>query len=632
MFLAAAAGGSAGAWIALPLVAALGGCVLSVRPMRRTPSLAARSGQVGAPSVPARADRAGREPEEVPALPELDPRVDLLLRHGTEVVMVLDRQRRIRYASPSVEGVLGSCREELVGGAFDALLHPGDAREVSVMLAQARVHPESPIGLRHRLRRSDGSWWRVSTVITDFLDEAAMPGIVLNIRDVDEREALEDQLRRLAFQDSLTSLPNRALFTDRVTHALARSPRTGEQVAVLVVDLDDFKRVNDALGHRIGDQLIQGVASRMAAVARPGDTLCRLGGDEFALLVENVRDPSHAVAVAQRVLLALRTPLVLADREVAVGASIGIALGLGDGDGADDLLRKADVAMSIAKAGRRGYQLFEPAMQRAAVERLERDAELRRAVERGEFVLHYQPLVDLGNGELLGVEALVRWLHPERGILPPGDFIGMAEQNGLIVPIGRWVLGEATRRARAWQERFGRPLRVAVNISPKHLQGPSLDHDVRRALEESGLPSESLVLEITESVLMQDTEDMLERLAGLRRQGVRLAIDDFGAGYSSLGYLGRFPVDLLKIDRSFVRSLGGSVEDSAVVRAILSLASTFNLDTVAEGIETPTQLAELRTLGCPVGQGFLISRPLEEEALLPLLAEGTVGEGWNRGD
>jgi diguanylate cyclase (GGDEF)-like protein len=434
----------------------------------------------------------------------------------------------------------------------------------------------------------------------------------------------DDALHR-AFHDALTELPNRPLFLDRLGHSLARTGRSHGQVAVLFLDLDSFKRVNDSFGHAAGDDLLRAVAERLTGCLRPADTVARFGGDEFAVLAEDVED-DEAVAVAQRILSALEAPFCVQGRELFITASIGVAVGR---EGVEDLMRNADLAMYKAKASGKGhFELFEPTLHAAVVERLELEVGLRRAVEQGEFVLHYQPIVELGNGRIVALEALVRWLHPTEGLVAPDRFIPVAEETRLIVPLGRWVMREACRQAVQWRAfgHDGGPLGITVNLSAQQLDHPSLLEDVRAALADSGLEPELLTFEITETLLMADTEGTIARLAELKELGIHLAVDDFGTGYSSLQYLTRFPIDVLKIAKSFVDGLAGGDEDVALVSAITDLAANFSLDVVAEGIETVDQQAKLLALGCGLGQGFYFSRPLDARAM-----EGLLSHGQSRG-
>ena len=423
---------------------------------------------------------------------------------------------------------------------------------------------------------------------------------------------------RHAFNDSLTGLPNRALLLDRLEVALARAEREDKAVSVLFLDLDGFKVVNDSLGHVAGDRLLIDVARRLRDCLRRGDTAARIGGDEFAILLGDLGNPGRAALVAERVIAALGEPFTVLGREVFVSASIGIAQGQDD---ADDLLRNADVAMYQAKRSGEGgaYATFEPRMHAAVVERLEIEADLRRAIERDELVLHYQPIIELASGRVVGLEALVRWAHPVRGLVMPLEFIPLAEETRFIVDLGRWVLREATRQAALWaaDARTERPW-VSVNVSGVQLLDPGLDAEVAAALADSGLDPASLTLEITETVLAQDVAGAVDRLETLRALGASIAIDDFGTGYSSLRYLRRFPADVLKIAKPFVDGLHNET-DAAIVRTIVALADSLGLQTVAEGIEDAQQLARLRELGCTLGQGYLFARPLVADDVTELL-------------
>jgi len=450
---------------------------------------------------------------------------------------------------------------------------------------------------------------------------------VWSFRDVTERKRLEQELEHQAFHDSLTNLANQALFRDRVDHALARAARHDSRLAVLFVDLDNFKTVNDSLGHAAGDQLLIAVAERLRGCLRATDTAARLGGDEFAVLVEDLACADDATGLADRLLDVLRQSFTVAGKETVVGASIGIALGVRSLN-SGELLRNADIAMYTAKrCGKDRYEIFEPAMHVAAVERLEIEADLRRALDRGELRLQYQPIVALDTGKISGVEALVRWPHPQRGLLPPSTFIPIAEETGLIRELGRQVLAVACTQARRWQVRhpYDPPLTVSVNLSPRQLHADGLISHVTDALEMSGLPASTLVLEITEGAMMHDTDATIRKLQALKALGVRLAVDDFGTGYSSLSYLQRFPIDILKIDRAFVAAIESDDDKSSLVRAIVSLAKTLQLQAVAEGIETRAQTEILTGLGCDLAQGYYLAHPMDPEALENILHTGFTG-------
>ena len=432
-----------------------------------------------------------------------------------------------------------------------------------------------------------------------------------------------EQLTRQAFRDPLTNLPNRALFMDRLTHGLTRAQRRHEHLAVLFLDLDRFKVVNDTLGHTVGDQLLVEVSRRLTSALRPGDTVARLGGDEFGILLEDVADAETAETVAVRVEESLGQPYRFEGREVFVTASIGIALSSAKLGLPEEILRDADLAMYHAKAkGKARHEVFDGSMSAPALDRMDLEMDLRSAISRHEFRLHYQPILRLDTGKITEVEALIRWQHEKRGLLQPDEFIGLTEETGLIVPIGQWVLSEACKQARVWQVEYPTtpPLVMSVNLSAKQFQNPKLVEEITQALDESGLAPSCLKLEITESTVMQDAPVTLTKLTELKELGVRLAIDDFGTGYSSLGYLKRFPVDTLKIDRSFVKGLSPDGGDNAIVRAVVTVAKSLNMDVTAEGVETEAQLAELRALGCDRWQGFLFARPVSPERVAPLLA------------
>lgn len=424
-----------------------------------------------------------------------------------------------------------------------------------------------------------------------------------------------------AFHDSLTKLASRALFLERLEYALARAARQQSRLAVLFVDLDRFKMVNDSLGHSAGDVLLLGVADRLRSCLRATDTAARLGGDEFAVVLPDVGDDAAvAVAVATRVIEVLQPPFAIHGKEVYVSASVGIAFNTDDNDDAEALVRNADLAMYEAKMNGRGrYEIFQPAMQTALLRRLELEADLRRAIDRREFVLQYQPMVDLRDGRVVGVEALVRWRHPERDVILPDKFVPLAEETGLILPIGRWVLTEACRQVGAWNAGRSSPLSVGVNLSARQIEQADLPTIVTDILAESGLEPGCLVLEITESLLLRDTQAVMSRLQDLRALGVRLAIDDFGVGYSSLAYLRRFPVDMIKVDKSFVDKIASGPEASALAHAIVQLGRTLRLATLAEGIEAADQLGELRESGCELGQGYYFAKPLDAHEIEALL-------------
>jgi diguanylate cyclase (GGDEF)-like protein/PAS domain S-box-containing protein len=528
----------------------------------------------------------------------------------------VDRWSSNIYTSPQVEAMLGYSVEEWVDnkGLFVHMLHPEDRERVLAALERSHATGD-PLVIDYRLQARDGRIVWVhdeSRIVADVTTgEPVLQGYLL---DVTARMEAEEQLRHQAFHDPLTGLANRALFTDRVEHALVL--RSG--VAVVFLDLDDFKAVNDSLGHLAGDALLQAVALRLTGALRPGDTIARLGGDEFAVLFEEAGAAIGAADVAERVIAALQEPFDLDGREVFVTASIGI----GVGEDAEELLRSADVAMYRAKAsGKAQYVVYVPKMDDDLVGRLELVADLRRACVEDEFVLHYQPIVELESRRIVGVEALARWQHPKRGLLQPADFVGLAEETGQIVEIGRWVLREACRQAASWRTQLGCSLSVSVNVSARQIRQSGLVDDVQAALAASGLTPDALTVEITESALVRRREEMTAILEGVTGTGVRLALDDFGTGYSSLSLLRDLPVRTVKIDRSFVRTIDAGPAQRAFVQAIVDLAEALQLTVVAEGIERPIQAAALLRIGCVLGQGFHFSRPLPADALGRLLEQ-----------
>lgn len=533
-----------------------------------------------------------------------------LVQHSSDVIAVVSADWRLQYASPAVEQLTGINPGKLVGQRLLDLVHPADAESIR-RIAHGEATRFRVVG---RLRNIDGTYRHVEAMINNLTHDPGVGGIVLNVRDVTDRQALEDQLAYQAYHDTLTGLGNRALFYDRLKAALASHQGDGRPLAVLFLDLDGFKTVNDSLGHQAGDQLLLKVASRLIRSAGLYGTVARLGGDEFAVLLEGCGIEA-AAATAETLLRVLAEPVMVEGREVFVKASIGVAASQSGQESADDLLRNADVAMYAAKSqGKARTVLYHPEMHQRAVNRLELEADLRWAVEGNEFVVHYQPTVDLESGTIAGFEALVRWRHPRRGLIPPMEFIPLAEETGLIVPMGMMVLKEACRQAAIWKDACGgRPFRMAVNLSARQLVEPDVVPNVARVLAEYRLEPGSLVLEITESVLVEGSDAVVQTLGALKRLGVLIAIDDFGTGYSSLGYLRRFPADILKIDRTFVDQLGQNGKEAALVRAIADLSRTFGLLTVAEGVERDEQVAELRRLNCQLGQGYLFSRPVDAE-------------------
>jgi diguanylate cyclase (GGDEF)-like protein/PAS domain S-box-containing protein len=539
-----------------------------------------------------------------------------LIANASDVIMIVAVDGSLRFASPASERTLGLSPEDVAGKNLLDLWAGDDGERLKEFLAEVAATPGGAVGpVELRIERGPNRYV-LEIVGSNLTDDPAVQGLALNFRDISERKALEEQLRQLAFHDPLTLLANRSLFRDRVQHSLTLAQRGQHQVAVMFLDLDNFKNINDTLGHDAGDRLLQAVAQRLVKSTRFSDTVARLGGDEFAILLEGITTVAEVESLAAALIEGLDQPFALSATEVRVSASIGVAFSTFEA-GAEAMLSKADIAMYHAKAaGKSRFVTFQPQMQEMLHERLRLEADISRGLANGEFFVEYQPIVDLGTRILLGVEALVRWRHPDLGVLMPSRFIQIAEECGQIVKLGRWVLGRACRELCAWRGSVagGSGLRIAVNISGRHLQHGDLVQDVAQALEESGLEPGNLVIELTESTIMHNTEANLGRLRQLKALGVRLAIDDFGTGYSSLSYLHRFPIDILKIDHSFVNRLTNTYNGPELARAVITLGETLGLDTVAEGIEQEPQVAALLALGCVAGQGFLFatSGSLEE--------------------
>jgi diguanylate cyclase (GGDEF)-like protein/PAS domain S-box-containing protein len=545
----------------------------------------------------------------------------------------LDSNWDMEFISDNIEAISGYPASDFIQSrvrTFASIIHPEDRRMVEVTVGEA-VDRGEPYIIEYRIVGADGGVrWVYEKGQGVFGPDGSVLWLDGAIFDVTERKLLQEQLAKQAFYDSLTGLANRALFHDRADHALARALRSGSRIALLLIDLDRFKVINDSLGHHAGDEVLVAVAKRLLTSSRASDTVARLGGDEFVVLLEENITVDDAIAVAQRILAILHEPLLCQGHEVTIGGSIGIAFSSGSSPtSTDDLLRDADAAMYYAKGRGRGrYEVFEPSMHARVVQQLELTNELHRGLQHGEFVLHYLPIWELADRTLVGVEALVRWNHPSRGLLPPNDFIPAAEQTGSIVALGEWVFGEACRQVKTWNDAYpGRSLSLSVNISPRQLLDPDLVQRLRTALTDNELDPSSMTLEISEGALMQGVEETRLRLRELKSLGVRLAIDDFGTGPSSLGYLRELPIDELKIDRTFVRRMvDDPTEGPNLVRAILGLARALHLQVVAEGIELPEQLDGLRESGCETGQGFLFATPVVADDIGFLLGKSNAAE------
>jgi len=561
-------------------------------------------------------DQAATEQLLMSDLRRSEERFRSLVRNSVDVNMIVAADGTIVYESPAVERVLGYRAEDRVGSTGMQIVHPDDQDRLRQVFEDLLRAPSGQVSAEIRLRHADDSWRSIEVVGKNLLEDPAVGGVVVNYRDISERRQLEDELRHQAFHDSLTGLANRALFADRLEHALSRTRRNRNRLGVLFLDLDDFKTINDSLGHGEGDQVLIAVAGRLRDAIRAGDTVARMGGDEFAVLVEPGSGGSP-MEVAERLLETLQAPFRIGGKELFVHASVGVALSSSPKETPEELLRDADASMYMAKShGKNRIELFEPSMHAAALARFAIKADLERALDRGEFELLYQPIVKLTTRAVVGVEALVRWRHPERGLILPTEFIAVAEETGLIIPLGRWVLEQACRQARLWESvRPDRSLSMSVNVSGRQVAEATFVATVADVLAESRLEPSRLVLEFTEGVLMRDTEATMTTLRDLKGLGVRLAIDDFGTGFSALNYLRSFPIDVLKIDGSFVASMSAGTDQRAVVRAILRLGETLHLSTIAEGIEDAGQLADLRALGATLGQGYFFARPLTAEEI-----------------
>jgi diguanylate cyclase (GGDEF)-like protein/PAS domain S-box-containing protein len=553
---------------------------------------------------------------------------DLKLRGVLErtrfLALLLDEDGVIEFCNDAVLRATGYAHEEMAGKNWFELCVPPDQREArrnqyaDDLAAGAEAKNEERDVLTRSGERRVVEW----NVVALREPDGRVAGAAAFGVDVTDRRRAADKLHHDAFHDALTGLPNRALFLDRLEHRLAVEKRRHQtSFSVLVLDIDRFKMINDSLGHVRGDQLLVEVARRLQACLRPADTVARLSGDEFTILLEDVPTAADARKVAERVQAELRLPFWLGANEVFSGVSIGIAHGNASYTSPEDMLRDADTALYRAKAQGRGRCVeFDASMHDRAVELLQLETALRRALERRELRLHYQPVVSLTTGQISGAEALVRWNHPERGLLPPMEFIPLAEETGLIVEIGAWVLREACRQMKEWQERLGQPqLEIGVNLSSRQFQAPGLVAEVAEVLRATGLSPRCLRLEVTESLLMEKHPAVAETMTELRAMGVRIDLDDFGTGYSSLSYLHQFPIDTLKIDRSFVQRIGENEDGLEIVNTILSLASSLDMEVVAEGVETEQQLALLRKLRCAYAQGYHLSRPIEATEFAELI-------------
>ena len=562
--------------------------------------------------------------QEVERLSASETYFQSLIENALDTITLIDAAGTIKYESPSVERVLGWKAEDLLGTNVFEYVHPADRGIVLAEFDRLLTEPGRVQSIELKFRHKDGSWRDMEVIGRNLLHDDRIDGVVVNARDITARKEVESQLLFDAFHDKLTGLPNRALFMDRMTQAIKRQNRPHPHFIVLFLDVDRFKLVNDSLGHTVGDALLVQLADRLEAAVQPGDTVARLGGDEFTILLDGVRSIRAAERVAERIHADLTRPFRIGDHELFATASIGMAASASHYARPEELLRDADLAMYRAKAlGRARHEIFDQAMHETAVAALETENELRRALERELLHVAYQPIVDLSTGALRGFEALVRWDHPRRGLLAPVEFLPIAEDSGLIIPLGLWVLEQAAREVGRWQRELGADgLFVTVNLSAKQFAQPDLVQRIGEIMRRTETPGRLIKLELTESTVMERPEDGALTLDRLKQLGVGLCIDDFGTGYSSLGYLHQFPMDTLKIDRTFTSRLGPERQEAGIVRSVIRLGQDLDLDVVAEGIETPEQREVLMRLGCGLGQGHLFSRALEPAGVVELVRSG----------
>jgi diguanylate cyclase (GGDEF)-like protein/PAS domain S-box-containing protein len=553
-------------------------------------------------------------------------RFSALVEHSSDPITIVTKDATVLYRSPSIARLLGWDSSGPADSDFLHALHPDDLQLWRTAVQSLLAHPADEVTAEWRLPHTDGTWRTFQSVITNLIDEPAVGGLVLNSRDVTDQRALEDQLRYQAFHDPLTGLANRPLFAEHLEQAVRRRARNGSSLNVMFIDLDNFKAVNDLLGRRQGDELLRQVAGRLRDTVRDADVIARMGGDVFAVLFEGPPAGTDPHAAARRLLERFTDPFDLGSESVVVTVSVGVATTTDETETDEELQRNANLAVNAAKAqGRRSYAVYTPALHGAILQTMRVESELKRALDRDEFVLYYQPIVDLISGRAVGVEALVRWNHPERGLVGPNEFIPVAESSGLIVPIGEWVLRRACAEVSSWELRDGgESLRLSVNVSPRQFSDHRFLSLVHSALIESDFDASRLTLEVTESLFVDDVMGRMELLKTLRQTGVQIAIDDFGTGYSSLRALSDMPVDILKVDKSFVDHVVNSPASARLVGLILQLAEDLGMRTVAEGAEDVAQVETLQTMGCRLIQGYYFSRPLPSPRIQELIRNGFV--------
>jgi diguanylate cyclase (GGDEF)-like protein/PAS domain S-box-containing protein len=566
-----------------------------------------------------------RYKEAESALETSEARFRVLTESSLDLISVLEEDGTIRYQSPALRTLMGYDPSETIGSNIFDKIHPDDVEGARSAFRRVIERRQSSEPLEFRVRHHDGMWRTFESLGTNCLANPHIRGVVFNSRDITDRKMIQQRIQHLAYHDNLTGLPNRSLLQDRLAHSIAHAERSQRRVAVLFIDLDNFKNINDTLGHDVGDELLRQVSRRLTECIRLEDTIARQGGDEFIVLLDSLDDSRGASVVAEKILNRLRQPFELGGTEQHVSGSLGIALYPEDGPDPQTLLKNADTAMFHGKSlGKNTYQFFTQQMNIAVKRRMLLETALRRAVMLKSFALHYQPQINLETGEIIAVEALVRWKSEDGTTLLPGDFIAVAEETGLINEMGEWVLREGCRQAKEWQDQGLPPCRMAINLSARQFGDRGFLEMVNRALDDTGLDPAMLEMEITESQVMRQTEGMIMLLNQLSEMGVHLAIDDFGTGYSSLSYLKRLPIRKLKIDQSFVRDITVDPNDTAIVVAIISMAKSLELETIAEGVETAGQLALLRSKGCRMGQGFYFSPPVSAPNLLDMLKQNNV--------
>jgi diguanylate cyclase (GGDEF)-like protein/PAS domain S-box-containing protein len=566
----------------------------------------------------------------IDALRESEQRFRSAFDHASGMGLVAPNGRWIQV-NKSLCDMLGFSEAELLLGTFQRITHPDDLNLILEQLNKLREGTISSLQVEQRYFHKTGQVrWVLLSVATINDNQNQSANLIFQMQDISDRKQAEKKLVHDAFHDALTGLPNRMFFMDQLKQSVQRVKRTQQlPFAVLFLDFDRFKIINDSLGHMVGDQLLIAIANRLRASVRPGDTVARLGGDEFTILLDSLKRPDDAIDLARRLLSSLSEHFKLPGREVFITASIGVALSTCGYEHAEDVLRDADTAMYRAKSlGRARYEIFDKGMHAHATDSMQIETDLWRALERDELTLDYQPIVSLRTGRIAGFEALLRWLHPSRGIVSPLEFISVAEETGLIIPMGQWVLNQACRQTREWQKRYPQkpPLQVSVNLSPKQFMQRDLIDQISLALDSGGLSPASLKVEITEGMVMQNVESTMQMLGQLQALGVAISLDDFGTGYSSLSYLHRFPISTLKIDQSFVSSMSNNQESLEIVRTILGLARNLKMEVIAEGVETLEQAVELRAMNCEYGQGYYFSKALNANSAVRFLSSDSTNK------